>query len=239
MQTPLATRIRLKIKRIFRELRETPAERDFRRQWWPSIDSVEGWLLPEEGKWLFKIARSLPSEATLVEIGSYKGRSTCCLALGCGASKKKVFAIDTFDGGPNLPKANSLPDFEANLARLGVAGSVESIVALSTEAARTWGKPIDFLFVDGSHLIDDVLADFAGFFPYVVPGGIVAFHDVRNPTWPGVGEAWRKSIQPQLTNTGYCESLGYGRKPFGVLGSSRLLLSSLRHAVQRRIFGQS
>ena len=212
MSTPLVTRVRLKLKKIARELAETPAEREFRRIW-PLVDSIEGWLYASEGKWLFSAARSLPRHANIVEIGSYKGRSTCCLALGCRETEGRIFAVDSFDGGPNLPKANSLPDFTADLKRFGLAGFVEPIPAISTQVAKTWNKPIHFLFVDGSHLYEDVLADFTGFFPHVVPGGIVAFHDVVNESWPDVGRAWRESIGHQLKEVGYCNSLGYGRKP--------------------------
>jgi hypothetical protein len=56
-----------------------------------------------------------------------------------------------------------------------------------------------------------VLADFHGFFPYVVPGGTVAFHDVSE-AWPGVLRTWNE-IKPQLTKVGHCVGLGYGRKP--------------------------
>src|ERR1700759_5182772 len=102
MSTPFVTRVGLKIKRIARELAETPAERGFRRKW-PELDSIEGWLLPSEGKWLFNAARSTPRGATIVEIGSYKGRSTSCLALGCLDSRARIFAIHSFDVGPNFP----------------------------------------------------------------------------------------------------------------------------------------
>jgi predicted O-methyltransferase YrrM len=211
MKASLATRVGLKIRRIARELAESPAEREFRR-FWPLVDSIEGWLYPSEGRWLFNTARSLPNHAKIVEVGSYKGRSTCCLALACRGTQKRVFAIDTFDGGPDLPKAELLPDFSNNLARSGLSAHVEPTIGLSGLVASTWDKPINFLFVDGSHQYADVVADFAGFFPHVVPGGIVAFHDV-NESWPGVLRAWTETIKPQLTEIGYCDTLGYGRKP--------------------------
>jgi predicted O-methyltransferase YrrM len=211
MSTPFVTRVRLKIKKVARELTESPAERGFRRNW-PLVDSIEGWLLPSEGKWLFNAARSLPNLACIVEIGSYKGRSTCCLAFGCRESERRLFAIDSFDGGPDLPKANLLPDFSHNIEGSGLSQYVQPVVGLSGQVAKTWDKPIHLLFVDGSHQYEDVMADFAGFFPHVVPGGIVAFHDVTGD-WPGVFRAWNETVKPQLTEIGYCDALGFGRKP--------------------------
>src|SRR5208282_5493160 len=95
MGTPFATRVVLKIRKTVREL--DPAEREFGRAW-PLINSVEGFLLEGQEKWLFKSARLLPDSANIVEIGSYKGRSTTCLAFGCRGTKKRVFAVDSFDG---------------------------------------------------------------------------------------------------------------------------------------------
>ena len=213
MDTPLTTRVRLKIERIARAL--NPAHREFRRVW-PLIDAIEGWLSPIEGAWLFHAARSLPRDANIVEIGSFKGRSTCCLALGCRGSRRRVFGIDTFDGGPDLPRTSSLADLRCNLERCGVSAYVEPIVERSVAVARTWRKPIHLLFIDGSHSYEDVLADFLGFFPYVVSGGIVALHDVRDviypQSWPGVARAWTE-IESQLTGIGYSDTLGCGRKP--------------------------
>jgi predicted O-methyltransferase YrrM len=209
MGTPLATRIILKIQRIARDL--NPAERRF-RQIWPLIEPIEGFLMQEEAQWLFNAALGLPDTSNLVEIGSYKGRSTCSLALGCQGTNKQVLAIDPFDGGPDLPKANSLPEFMQNLRRCGVSEHVEPIVGCSLEVSKVWNKHIQLLFIDGSHKYEDVLADFAGFYPHVVPGGIVAFHDV-NESWPGVLRAWNDTFVHQLTEMGHCFGIGYGRKP--------------------------
>jgi hypothetical protein len=211
MSTPLVTRVGLKIKRIARELTESPGEREWRHLW-IMVGSIEGWLYASEAKWLFETAQSLPKDANLVEIGSFKGRSTCCLAAGCRGTEKRVFAIDSFDGGPDLPKCNSLLDFSESLKRCSLSRYVEPIVGLSGQVAETWDKPIHLLFIDGSHFYEDVLADFTGFFPYVVPGGVVAFHDVIEG-FPGVLRAWNESFKIQLIETGRCDSLAYGRKP--------------------------
>lgn len=210
MGTPFATRVALKIQKIARDL--DPAEREFRRVW-PSIDSVEGLLVEGQEKWLFKAARSLPDSANLVEIGSFKGRSTCCLALGCRGTKKRVFAIDPFDRNEwDSRQQTFLQEFKQNIERCGVSNYVEPTIGLSNEVAKTWSKPIHFLFIDGSHRYEDVLADYTDFLPHVLPGGIIAFHDVCE-SWPGVLKAWHETIKHQLTNVGYCTTIGFGRKP--------------------------
>ncbi len=209
MATPLITRVRLKLQKIRRDL--DPLEREF-RQIWPHIDSVEGWLYPEEGRWLFGAARSLPNRSNIVEIGSFKGRSTCCLAFACRGTKKRIFAVDTFDGGPDLQRHDSFREFCLNIERCELSEYVEPIRGISWEIAKTWNKPIHLLFIDGSHIYEDVMADFASFFPHVVPGGLVAFHDVQQ-SFPDVLKAWNETFNPRLTRTGHCASVAHGTKP--------------------------
>jgi predicted O-methyltransferase YrrM len=178
----------------------------------PLIAPTEGWLFDAEPKWLFERALSLPDGANLVEIGSFKGLSTSCLAFGCRATKKRVFAVDTFDGGPDLQRHDSFQEFCSNIERCQLSEYVEPVRGISWEIAKTWKKPVHFLFIDGSHIYEDVMADFASFFPHVVPGGIIAFHDVHE-NHPGVLKAWHETFKHQLSGTGYCDSIGYGRKP--------------------------
>jgi len=209
MGTPLTTRIVLKIRRTVREF--DPAEKEFGRAW-PHIGTIEGWLSFEEARWLFKRAVALPDDTNLVEIGSFKGLSTSCLAFGCRGSAKRVFALDTFDGGPDLQRYDSFGEFCLNIERCHLSEYVEPVRGISWEIARTWNKPIHFLFIDGSHVYEDVSADFASFFAHVAPGGLIAFHDVHR-NHPGVLKAWHGTAKHQLTDVGYCDSIGYGRKP--------------------------
>lgn len=210
--TQLAVRVAFKIRKMVRML--NPDEREFQRIW-PLIDSVEGHLVSGQEQWLFNAARVLPDGSNIVEIGSFKGRSTCCLAFGCRGSRKKIFAVDSFNGNDwDFPERDFLKEFQHNIDRCGLSNFVEPTVGLSTEVAKTWKKPIHMLFVDGSHRYEDVLADFEGFFPHVADGGLVAFHDVVD-TWPGVYEAWNNVLQHRLTDRGSCGSLAFGRKPAG------------------------
>ena len=207
-------------KRLKWELsqRLSPTQREFRRIW-PSVSTVEGFLVsPSQEHWFFATARSLRDHAVIVEIGSFKGRSTCCFAYGCRDTSKHIFAIDTFQGnesdlseGKTFEGGSYFHIFWLSLESRGLAQYVTPIRALSTEAARTWDKPIDLLFIDGSHVYEDVLADFNCFFPYVKPGGIVAFHDVHEG-WPGPTRVWQEVAAPQLLQTGVRATLTYGRK---------------------------
>jgi len=207
----LARKAQSAIRFVRRKL--DPVERAFERAW-PLIEPVPGLLVsPHQERWMFTQARHLPDKANIVEIGSFKGRSTCCFALGCGDSRKRVFAIDTFNGNDvDFHHRDFFDQFQQNLRRAGVLDRVTPCRGLSHEVVKTWDRPIDLLFIDGSHEYEDVLADFNGFFPHVIPGGIVAFHDF-DEQWPGVVRAWNQDINQHLVELDACRTIVYGRKP--------------------------
>lgn len=207
---PLPRRVQLKIKRIYLDLTGPRMEREWIRAQ-PLIASIEGWLTPDQEKWLFDTAYALPDKATIVEIGSFKGRSTCCLASGCRRTRKRVFAIDGFGAQDYFGHHNFFAEFKRNMKRCRLSKYVKPAVGLSSEIAKTWSQPINMLFIDGSHEYADVLADFEGFFPHVVPRGVVAFHDVCED-WPGPLRVWHERAKRNLNGVDYCGSLAYGRK---------------------------
>jgi predicted O-methyltransferase YrrM len=147
---------------------------DFERYVRPLIADVPGWLTDEEGEALYELARACTGRGVIVEIGSWKGKSTVCLGLGSQAgSSIPVYAVD--------PHADyRFGDFKNNVERAGITGLVRPVASLSQPAADDFDEPIELLFVDGSHEYDLVLEDFEKWVPKVVDGGWVAFHDT---TW--------------------------------------------------------
>jgi predicted O-methyltransferase YrrM len=150
---------------------------EFELQVKPLIADVPGWLTDEEGQALYELARACTGRGVIVEIGSWKGKSTVCLGLGSQAgSSVPVYAVD--------PHADyRFGDFKANVERAGITDLVRPVASLSQPAADDFDEPIELLFVDGSHKYELVLEDFEKWVPKVVEGGWVAFHDT---TWtPG------------------------------------------------------
>jgi predicted O-methyltransferase YrrM len=140
----------------------------------PLIADVPGWLTDEEGEALYELARACSGRGVILEIGSWKGKSTICLGLGSRAGASvPVYAVD--------PHADyRFGDFKTNVERAGITDLVRPIASLSQPAADHFEAPIELLFVDGSHEYDLVLEDFEKWVPKVVDGGWVAFHDT---TW--------------------------------------------------------
>jgi predicted O-methyltransferase YrrM len=132
---------------------------------------VEGWLLPEEGKALADLARG----KRVLEIGSYCGRSTICMAQ----TATHVTSIDPHDGRATPRPRNTFAEFCANLDRYGVASKVSS-----REPGYIPDTPkYDLVFIDGDHAYESVRRDIQQSVDLLAPGGLLAFHDYR--TSPG------------------------------------------------------
>jgi predicted O-methyltransferase YrrM len=143
------------------------------------LAGVGGWLTEEEGDTLYRLARACTGRGVIVEIGSFKGRSTICLARGSQAGRNlPVYAIDPHRGV-------GYEDFKRNLAEAGVEHMVTHIRQPSQEALPAIGEePIELLFIDGNHKYPMVLEDFELFVPRLVDGGYLVMHDTTSP-FPG------------------------------------------------------
>lgn len=137
---------------------------------------VEGWMTEEEGRKLSELAAG----KRVLEIGSYCGRSTICLAR----TAIHVTAVDYFDGRATPQPQDTLAKFEENLERYGLRDKV-SVASPDDELAGEF----DFAFIDGDHSYDAVLADAHRASMHLTPGGLLAFHDYDNGRDPEVTEA--------------------------------------------------
>jgi predicted O-methyltransferase YrrM len=121
---------------------------------------------------LYKCARDGYGEGLIVEIGSFKGRSTISLAMGSKIKgREKVFVID--------PQEDiSIRElFIKNIKKSGVEDYVVSNFVKSEEIIKKFNFDIRLLFIDGSHIYEDVKKDILLWKDHVIDGGIIALHD--------------------------------------------------------------
>jgi predicted O-methyltransferase YrrM len=152
---------------------------------WEEASKVPGFLLEPEGRFLGLVAASLNVDGGIVEVGSFKGKSTVMLAKICQRyGLPRIAAIDphNFNNAELKKRKTSLDsttydEFLANLRSTGVLGWVEPYRAYSYDVSRSWKDPIRLLWIDGDHSYRGAKGDFDAFLPHVVPGGVVAFHD--------------------------------------------------------------
>jgi predicted O-methyltransferase YrrM len=155
--------------------------------------TVEGWLSDAQGRALYAAAAAARSGA-IVEIGSWKGRSTVWLACGAQRSGRRVHAVDPHAGSLEDPRATTLASFRTSLERAGVSGQVHEMVMTSAEAARRLRGPVELLFVDGDHSPDGAARDADLWLPRVRAGGVVMFHDVATSGYAGPRRVFQRRI---------------------------------------------
>jgi predicted O-methyltransferase YrrM len=152
------------------------------------MENVEGWFLRDEAITLESYAKLVSPPATIVEIGSYRGRSTIVLAQACPGDVM-VYAIDPHimnDGDPFPFGNDDRRVFSENILAAQVADKVCPVNLESHAVAQIWNKPVGLLFVDGQHSYEGVRRDLDGWVPRVVDDGIIAAHDTD---WETVARA--------------------------------------------------
>lgn len=147
---------------------------------------LDGWLSDNEAIGLYIVARKLPPNATVVEIGSWQGKSTYCISKALKSGK--VYAIDPFNahGGFDVESekeyimrkghADLLENFIKNMQQLKVLGKIIVKRGYSYQFHNDFDK-INFLFIDGDHSIEGCKSDFNLYSSKIVVGGFIAFHD--------------------------------------------------------------
>jgi len=148
------------------------------------MESVEGFLAPWEIQFLALLAAYPTTEGEILEIGSFKGKSTVVLAKANRfVNSGTVHAVDPMtspaESDPDVEEGGkTLADFEATIAAHGVADDIRLYQMRSKELAKQWNKQLRLLWIDGDHSYAGVKEDFDCFRPQLADRAIVAIHDV-------------------------------------------------------------
>lgn len=143
-------------------------------------------MAENELRFLAMLAACTPAAGPIVEIGSFKGKSTVALATVCDRyGFDPVVAIDPHEGlsylGPDMPQqTQTFDEFLASIKAAGVQHEVEYHRAHSRNVAKEWNRSIRLLWIDGDHSYAGCKEDLDLFLPYLADGGVVAFHDALN-----------------------------------------------------------
>lgn len=154
---------------------------------------VDGWLLEDEGKKLAELAK----DKRVLEIGSYCGKSTICLAQ----TAMEVISIDPHDGRGTPDPRETFSEFVKNLERYNVRDKVHAYVGTLDD--ETLVDPCDFIFIDGCHDYEAVKADIEHALEVLTTDGVLAFHDYRQVGDRGV----RRAVNELLADGGELLSL--------------------------------
>lgn len=172
------------------------------------LDRLEGLIPRLVGHHLHHLAANVPADLAIVEIGSYKGKSTAYLAAGAAAGHgAPVYAVDPWDlqdvppPGPGpagvirsaaikygFGQVDTREAFHRQLSAAGVADRVTAIRGFSTDVAAQWYEPpVGLLYLDGDHTEAGVAADVTAWWPLLANPATIVFDDyVSHPANAGV-----------------------------------------------------
>lgn len=155
---------------------------------------VKGFLPEIEGMRLYELAREAGRLGPCLEIGSYCGKSTIYLGIGCRQAGTVLYSIDHHRGSeehqpgqeyhdpdlfdPQTGLMDSFREFRKTLTLAGLEETVVPIVAPSAVAARCWATPLSLVFIDGGHSLRAAMTDYTCWASHVVAGGYLAIHDI-------------------------------------------------------------
>lgn len=150
-----------------------------------SVTDIDGWMTDDQARRLWDRASALPAGSTVVEIGSFRGRSAIVLAKA-SLPEVEVVAIDPHAGNDAGPQEISRPAgegeadhvvFVANLEAAGVRDRIRYVRAFSQEALDEVDGEVDLLYIDGAHRYAPARDDIRRWGARVADGGTLLIHD--------------------------------------------------------------
>jgi len=159
------------------EVKDAPESRAFAYK-----SNIPGWMKSRELVWLYLVAQEMDS---IVEIGSWMGRSTDALLSGCRGT---VWAVDHFKGNKEHSEEQKTGILEAFLENVGHFKNLKILKMSSLEAVKRFkDKSIDMVFIDGGHEYEEVMADIKAWLPKTKK--LICGHDYDDDRDKGVKRA--------------------------------------------------
>jgi predicted O-methyltransferase YrrM len=154
---------------------------------------TKGFLPADEGDALYDVACAA-SPGTWLEVGTYCGKSTVHLGAAARSVGAQLVTLDHHRGSeenqpgwewhdaslvdPHTGRLETLPHLRHALWDAELDDVVTAVVGTTQQVGRWWTTPLTFLFLDGNHTSEVAQHDYAAFARHVVPGGVLAVHDV-------------------------------------------------------------
>lgn len=155
------------------------------------IDKITGWLTKEEGQLLYDCAMKTPLNRVL-ELGTFLGKSTACLATAMKERKGVVITIDLFKKGTehwDIEKRvfnEPILSFWGNMGRLGLSGNIIALKGNHFNILPIMSGKFGLVFIDGGHTAANIIQNALYAFDNTIDGGFIIFHDCGNKNWEDV-----------------------------------------------------
>lgn len=150
-----------------------------------------------ECHYFYRTAKLIGS-GNYLSLGTYKGLSTACLAMGLRDSggSGKVYAVDLFNHTDGQRES-----FDIGIANVKLEPFVEVCAGFTQDWAPTFAErelKFNFILIDADHSYETCKLDFELYSELLTPDGLIAFHDVNFNTVNRVIEEIDKNKWNQL-----------------------------------------
>lgn len=151
-----------------------PSRYTFTHQWFlRSNMHAHRWL---EGLW------SADAPLKMLEIGAFEGLcSTYLVDHFLGHEDSRLVCVDPFSTADSTTPVTSETEvrFRTNVARCAHPAKVSLVKAFSKDFYPTNTESFDFIYIDGSHLVEDLVLDMNACHSICKPGGYILLDDYR------------------------------------------------------------
>jgi predicted O-methyltransferase YrrM len=157
-------------------------------------DGARGFLPLDEAEALYDAAWAMAPYGVLLEVGTYCGKSATWLGAAARDRDGRVVTVDHHRGSeenqpgwewhdaslvdPEVGLMDTLPFFRHTMHAAGLDDVVTAVVGRSASVSQLWSTPLALLFIDGGHTEEHAQNDYSGWSGFVMPGGVLAVHDV-------------------------------------------------------------
>lgn len=148
-----------------------------------ALGKLDGLITNDVGEYLYMLASKTPADQAIVEVGAWKGKSTCYLAAGRRDGQGgRVFSVDPWSADvqewSRYHPSAKLAEWQAQVDAMGFTATATPLQGRSVDVAKTWDHgPIGFLYIDGDHERSAVLADWEAWRPHLAKTTVVVFDD--------------------------------------------------------------
>jgi len=136
---------------------------------WSKAQKVPGRYLERQAQKLFEFALKIPKGTSIVEVGSYRGRSLTLLAQ----SKNPIISVDPLNPKQVKDAANAARSLER------ISKQYKNVEWFRVPRVKYLhkGSLIGLLHIDGDHRYPSPMDDFLHFEEHMAPNSFVVFHD--------------------------------------------------------------
>lgn len=154
---------------------------------WSEFSGLEG-LTDDEGcQLLYSLAKEVPGDLAIVELGVYTGKSICYIGAGArDGNGCLVWGVDLWDTHTNRVRHKKSIPAQETVIRLTAKKQVKELdldnVTLIRDFSAAYplrydGPKVGLLYIDADHTRDAVLADFSAWWDYLAEDAVIVFDD--------------------------------------------------------------